>query len=122
MGVYGSFIDNFIELLETITFEKGYSIRAVYLPASGSQGVRKKFTSNNWGTDISDDDILLVPQIYTGKITIGDRFTYNNDNKTIVGVSDYTVAGDFAVYKVDRIQGHSSDQNQKLEVKGAKFI
>lgn len=122
MGVYGDFINCFLELMETINFNKDIKIRAIYMPRTGSVGARKKYTSASWALDIKDSDALYVPSLYTKYLKLGDRFTYNGDEKTLVGILPYSKAADFVIYKVERVQGTSDAQDEKLILKEPEFL
>ena len=67
-GVYGDFIENFPELMETFSVwtdveSNAQKIRGIYIPTKGGGIDRRKITSGNWILDRIDSDMIFVQKI-----------------------------------------------------------
>lgn len=120
MGVYGSFLSAFPELLERIeimtrTGER-HTIKGAYIPSYGDEIDRKKETSANWVGDTSSDDSLFVSNRYADLIDIGTYVYRAKDTYKVVKKQDFNRTGSFIVFSVQRVQGATLEQNAPLTI------
>lgn len=126
-GVYGSFIEEFRELMEPFqvwTKEDKSDVRivkAILMPNKGSGIKRRKYTSGNTSLDITSSDDFYISRKYDGLIKIGDYVSYINDNKIMRLSSEvpYDKAAGYRIYTIEMVTGSTPDKNQPLKVKEA---
>lgn len=128
-GVYGSFYEEFPELVERFhvwTSEDRSDerlITGIYIPTKGSGIKRRKYTSGNTALDITDVDEIYISRKYDGQVKEGDYIQKINDN-LIMRVTNnvpYDRAAGYRVYKVELVTGTTYDKDQPLKVKEATF-
>ena len=128
-GVYGSFYEEFPELVERFhiwTAEDRSDkrlITGIYIPTKGSGIKRRKYTSGNTALDITDVDEIYISRKYDGQVKEGDYIQKINDNliMRITNSVPYDKAAGYRVYKVELVTGTTPDKNQPLNVKEATF-
>ena len=85
-GVYGSFYEEFPELIERFhvwTAEDRSDerlITGIYIPTKGSGIKRRKYTSGNTALDITDVDEIYISRRYDGQVKEGDYIQKISDN------------------------------------------
>lgn len=128
-GVYGSFYEEFPELVERFhvwTAEDRSDerlITGIYIPTKGSGIKRRKYTSGNTALDITDVDEIYISRKYDGQVKEGDYIQKISDN-LIMRVTNnvpYDRAAGYRVYKVELVTGTTYDKDQPLKVKEATF-
>lgn len=128
-GVYGSFYEEFPELVERFhvwTAEDRSDerlITGIYIPTKGSGIKRRKYTSGNTALDITDVDEIYISRKYDGQVKEGDYIQKISDN-LIMRVTNnvpYDKAAGYRVYKVELVTGTTYDKDQPLKVKEATF-
>lgn len=128
-GVYGSFYEEFPELVERFhvwTAEDRSDerfITGIYIPTKGSGIKRRKYTSGNTALDITDIDEIYISRKYDGQVKEGDYIQKINDN-LIMRITNnvlYDRAAGYGVYKVELVTGTTYDKDQPLNVKEATF-
>ena len=128
-GVYGSFYEEFPELVERFhvwTAEDRSDerlITGIYIPTKGSGIKRRKYTSGNTALDITDVDEIYISRKYDGQVKEGDYIQKIRDN-LIMRVTNnvpYDRAAGYRVYKVELVTGTTYDKDQPLKVKEATF-
>lgn len=128
-GVYGSFYEEFPELVERFyvwTAEDRSDerlITGIYIPTKGSGIKRRKYTSGNTALDITDVDEIYISRKYDGQVKEGDYIQKINDNliMRITNNVPYDKAAGYKVYKVELVTGTTYDKDQPLKVKEATF-
>lgn len=128
-GVYGSFYEEFPELVERFhvwTAEDRSDerlITGIYIPTKGSGIKRRKYTSGNTALDITDVDEIYISRKYDGQVKEGDYIQKINDNLIMRITNDvpYDKAAGYRVYKVELVTGTTHDKDQPLKVKEATF-
>lgn len=128
-GVYGDFVENFPELYESFSVWKddrnqAKDIRAIYMPDEGGDISRRKYTSGNTGLDITDSDLLYVPQVFADSVGIGYYITWKDDPNTIMRLThviNYKKAAGYAIYEIQRVTGANENKTEGLDVKEAVF-
>lgn len=128
-GVYGSFIENFQELMESFyvwTKEDKSDIRnvrAIYMPNRGSGLKRRKYTSGNTAIDIVDDDEFYISCKYNNNVKVGDYVEKIGSNiiMRLTTLTSYDKAAGYNVFKIERVTGATPDKDQPLVVKEAYF-
>lgn len=128
-GVYGDFIENFMELYElheVWTKEDKSDIRkinAVYLPDKGDGIKRRKYTSGNTALDIQDVDTIYVSVAFKDKVKVGDYIQKVGDPyfMRIVNNVPYLKAAGYMVFAVERVTGSTPDKDEQLGVKEGYF-
>lgn len=128
-GVYGSFYEEFPELVERFyvwTAEDRSDerlITGIYIPTKGSGIKRRKYTSGNTALDITDADEIYISRKYDGQVKEGDYIQKINDNliMRITNNVPYDKAAGYKVYKVELVTGTTYDKDQPLKVKEATF-
>lgn len=128
-GVYGSFYEEFPELVERFhvwTAEDRSDerlITGIYIPTKGSGIKRRKYTSGNTALDITDIDEIYISRKYDGQVKEGDYIQKINDNliMRITNNVPYDRAAGYRVYKVELVTGTTYDKDQPLNVKEATF-
>ena len=128
-GVYGSFYEEFPELVERFyvwTAEDRSDerlITGIYIPTKGSGIKRRKYTSGNTALDITDADEIYISRKYDGQVKEGDYIQKINDNliMRITNNVPYDKAAGYRVYKVELVTGTTYDKDQPLKVKEATF-
>lgn len=128
-GVYGSFYEEFPELVERFhvwTAEDRSDerlITGIYIPTKGSGIKRRKYTSGNTALDITDVDEIYISRKYDGQVKEGDYIQKINDNLIMRITNDvpYDKAAGYRVYKVELVTGTTYDKDQPLKVKEATF-
>lgn len=128
-GVYGSFYEEFPELVERFhvwTAEDRSDerlITGIYIPTKGSGIKRRKYTSGNTALDITDVDEIYISRKYDGQVKEGDYIQKINDNliMRITNNVPYDRAAGYRVYKVELVTGTTYDKDQPLKVKEATF-
>lgn len=128
-GVYGSFYEEFPELVERFhvwTAEDRSDerlITGIYIPTKGSGIKRRKYTSGNTALDITDVDEIYISRKYDGQVKEGDYIQKINDNliMRITNNVPYDKAAGYRVYKVELVTGTTYDKDQPLKVKEATF-
>lgn len=128
-GVYGSFLENFPELLESFSVwtkedkTDVRTVRAVYMPNKGSGIKRRKYTSGNTTLDMSGDDDFYISHKYDSLVKEGDYVEKIGDN-TIMRLTEllpYDKAAGYRIFKIERVTGTTPYKNQDLNVKEATF-
>lgn len=128
-GVYGSFYEEFPELVERFhvwTAEDRSDerlITGIYISTKGSGIKRRKYTSGNTALDITDVDEIYISRKYDGQVKEGDYIQKISDN-LIMRVTNnvpYDRAAGYRVYKVELVTGTTYDKDQPLKVKEATF-
>lgn len=128
-GVYGSFYEEFPELVERFhvwTAEDRSDerlITGIYIPTKGSGIKRRKYTSGNTALDITDVDEIYISRKYDGQVKEGDYIQKISDN-LIMRVTNnvpYDRAAGYRAYKVELVTGTTYDKDQPLKVKEATF-
>lgn len=128
-GVYGSFYEEFPELVERFhvwTAEDRSDQRLVtgiYMPTKGSGIKRRKYTSGNTALDITESDEIYFSRKYDRQVKEGDYIQKINDNiiMRLVSIVPYDKAAGYRVYKVERVTGTTPDKDKPLNVKEAVF-
>lgn len=128
-GVYGSFYEEFPELMERFhvwTAEDKSDQRLVigiYMPTKGSGIKRRKYTSGNTALDITESDEIYFSRKYDRQVKEGDYIQKINDNiiMRLVSIVPYDKAAGYRVYKVERVTGTTQDKDKPLNVKEAVF-
>lgn len=128
-GVYGSFYEEFPELVERFhvwTAEDRSDerlITGIYIPTKGSGIKRRKYTSGNTALDITDIDEIYISRKYDGQLKEGDYIQKINDTliMRITNNVPYDRAAGYRVYTVELVTGTTYDKNQYLNVKEATF-
>lgn len=128
-GVYGDFVENFMELYEVHnvwTKEDRSDIRkisALYLPTKGDGIKRRKYTSGNTALDIQDIDVIYVSAAFKDKVKVGDYIQKVGDPYFMRIVNDvpYLKAAGFMVFAVERVTGATPDKDKPLGVKEGYF-
>lgn len=128
-GVYGSFYEEFPELMERFhawTAEDRSDQRLVigiYMPTKGSGIKRRKYTSGNTALDITESDEIYFSRKYDRQVKEGDYIQKINDNiiMRLVSIVPYDKAAGYRVYKVERVTGTTQDKDKPLNVKEAVF-
>lgn len=128
-GVYGSFYEEFPELVERFhvwTAEDRSDerlITGIYIPTKGSGIKRRKYTSGNTALDITDVDEIYISRKYDGQVKEGDYIQKISDNliMRITNNVPYDKAAGYRVYKVELVTGTTYDKDQPLKVKEATF-
>lgn len=128
-GVYGSFYEEFPELMERFhvwTAEDRSDQRLVtgiYMPTKGSGIKRRKYTSGNTALDITEADEIYFSRKYDRQVKEGDYIQKINDNivMRLVSIVSYDKAAGYRVYKVERVTGTTQDKDKPLNVKEAVF-
>lgn len=128
-GVYGSFYEEFPELVERFhvwTAEDRSDerlITGIYIPTKGSGIKRRKYTSGNTALDITDVDEIYISRKYDGQVKEGDYIQKINDNliMRITNGVPYDKAAGYRIYKVELVTGTTYDKDQSLKVKEATF-
>ena len=128
-GVYGSFYEEFPELVECFhvwTLEDRSDerlITGIYMPTKGSGIKRRKYTSGNTALDILDSDEIYISHKYDGQVKEGDFIQKINDNSImrLVNILPYDKAAGYRIYKVELVTGTTPDKDQPLNVKEATF-
>lgn len=128
-GVYGSFIENFTELYETVSIwtEEDKSdirtLRGILMPNKGSGIKRRKYTSGNTSLDLNDDDEFYVSTAYRDKVHVGDylQTVISNVLYRLTKEVSYHMAAGFLVFKVERVTGATPDKDVPLDVKEPYF-
>lgn len=128
-GVYGSFYEEFPELVERFhvwTAEDRSDerlITGIYIPTKGSGIKRRKYTSGNTALDITDVDEIYISRKYDGQVKEGDYIQKINDNLIMRITNDvpYDKAAGYRIYKVELVTGTTYDKDQSLKVKEATF-
>lgn len=128
-GVYGSFYEEFPELVERFhvwTAEDRSDerlITGIYIPTKGSGIKRRKYTSGNTALDITDVDEIYISRKYDGQVKEGDYIQKINDNLIMRITNDvpYDKAAGYRIYKVELVTGTTYGKDQSLKVKEATF-
>lgn len=128
-GVYGSFYEEFPELVERFhvwTAEDRSDerlITGIYIPTKGSGIKRRKYTSGNTALDITDVDEIYISRKYDGQVKEGDYIQKISDNliMRITNNVPYDKAAGYRIYKVELVTGTTYDKDQALKVKEATF-
>lgn len=128
-GVYGSFYEEFPELVERFhvwTAEDRSDerlITGIYIPTKGSGIKRRKYTSGNTALDITDVDEIYISRKYDGQVKEGDYIQKISDNLIMRITNDvpYDKAAGYRIYKVELVTGTTYDKDQPLKVKEATF-
>lgn len=128
-GVYGSFYEEFPELVERFhvwTAEDRSDerfITGIYIPTKGSGIKRRKYTSGNTALDITNIDEIYISRKYDGQVKEGDYIQKINDNliMRITNNVPYDRAAGYRAYKVELVTGTTYDKDQPLNVKEATF-
>lgn len=128
-GVYGSFYEEFPELVERFhvwTAEDRSDerlITGIYIPTKGSGIKRRKYTSGNTALDITDVDEIYISRKYDSQVKEGDYIQKISDNliMRITNNVPYDKAAGYRIYKVELVTGTTYDKDQSLKVKEATF-
>ena len=128
-GVYGSFYEEFPELVERfyVWTAEDHSderlITGIYIPTKGSGIKRRKYTSGNTALDITEADEIYISRKYDGQVKEGDYIQKINDNliMRITNNVPYDKAAGYKVYRVELVTGTTYDKDQPLKVKEATF-
>ena len=128
-GVYGSFYEEFPELVERFHVWAAEDrsderlITGIYIPTKGSGIKRRKYTSGNTALDITDVDEIYISRKYDGQVKEGDYIQKINDNLIMRITNDvpYDKAAGYRIYKVELVTGTTYDKDQSLKVKEATF-
>lgn len=129
MAVYGNLLSAFPELMRTITVwtrdDKSDQrlIRGVYMPTRGDRLKNQKYTSRGQAVQYFEDDCLFVGRSFRDRVAEGDYFYSPQDARVcrIVGKADWQFEGGFTRFITERVTGANVDQQDDLEVKGARF-
>ena len=129
-GVYGDFIENFLELREVFNVwdkEDASDIRqviAVYMPNAGGGIKRRKFTSGNTGHDITNEDEFYIACEYDNCVQVGTYVRQTSDPRYVLRLTHdigYDKAAGYHVYTIERVTGANIDKTEDLEVKEPYF-
>lgn len=126
-GVYGTFIEEFSELLEPFhVWTKNdrsdlRHVKAILMPNKGSGIKRRKYTSGNTALDITSSDDFYISRKYDDRVKVGDYISKIHDNITMRLVSEvpYDKAAGYRIYTIEVVTGSTPDKDEKLVVKEA---
>lgn len=128
-GVYGSFLENFSELMEGFSVWTAEdksdirTVRAIHMPNKGSGLKRRKYTSGNTALDITGNDDFYISHKYDNLVKEGDYVEKIGDNiiMRLTELVPYDKAAGYRVFRIERVTGTTIDKDQNLEVKEATF-
>lgn len=129
-GIYGTFLEHFVELNEVcnVWYEEDasdeFQITAVFMPTKGSGIKRRKYTSGNTGLDTTESDQLYVTDFWNTKLREGAyirRIEHPEFILRLVSEVPYEKAAGYHVWDIERVTGTTIDKQEKLEVKEGYF-
>jgi len=129
-GVYGDFMENFPELLETFYHWREWGdranaklVKAIYMPNKGDGMTRRKYTSGNTGHDMKEQDEFWINHFYDSTVKTGDYIQKEGDNiiMRLTHLMPYDKAAGYRVYAIERVTGTTEDKTEQLPVKEGYF-
>ena len=129
-GVYGDFVENFLELREVFdVWDKEDAsdkrqVIAVYMPNEGGGIKRRKYTSGNTGLDITNSDEFYITCVFDDKVRVGTYVRSVAKPKEVMRLTHdvgYEKAAGYHVYTIELVTGANIDKTENLKVKEGYF-
>lgn len=129
-GVYGDFVENFLELREVFDVwnEEDASdkkqVIAVYMPNEGDGLKRRKYTSGNTGIDITNSDEFYITCTFDDMVRVGTYVRSVARPKDVMRLTHdigYEKAAGYHVYTIELVTGANIDKTEDLKVKEGRF-
>ena len=129
-GVYGDFVENFLELREVFdVWDKEDAsdkrqVIAVYMPNEGGGLKRRKYTSGNTGIDITNSDEFYITCTYDEMVKVGTYVRSVAKPTEVMRLTHdigYEKAAGYHVYIIELVTGANIDKTEDLVVKEPYF-